>query len=132
MPPSSAKTQQQHLDASLVRGVAWTGASKWLTQIFTLASTLIVARLLTPNDFGVVTMGTIYLGLVALVSQFGVDAAVINMQELESDELAQLNGFSVILGIVGLVASVMIARPLSFFFASPQLPAVLILMSCTF
>jgi hypothetical protein len=34
------------LDRSLIRGIAWTGAIKWLTQIVAWVSTLAVARLL--------------------------------------------------------------------------------------
>ena len=35
------------IDRSLVQGIAWTGGVKWLVQILTWASTLVVARLVT-------------------------------------------------------------------------------------
>ena len=42
----AAKTgDQKSLDRILVRGVAWTAAVKWLTQIFTWGTTVVVARL---------------------------------------------------------------------------------------
>ena len=46
----------RELDRSLVRGVAWTGAFKWLSQIVTWLGTIVVARLLTPQDYGLVGM----------------------------------------------------------------------------
>ena len=39
---------------------------KWLTQLLRWSSTLIIARLLTPTDYGLVGMAMIYLGLVQL------------------------------------------------------------------
>jgi hypothetical protein len=47
------------LDRSLVRGVAWTGAIKWVTQIAAWVSTLAVARLLSPEDYGLVGMAAV-------------------------------------------------------------------------
>ena len=48
-PPLSAP-ERSKLDRSFVKGVAWTGAAKWSIQLFTWAMTLVVARLLTPDD----------------------------------------------------------------------------------
>ena len=57
VPPDTAtvagKTEDQKtLDRMLIRGVAWTAAVKWLTQIFTWGPTVVVARLLLPCDYG--------------------------------------------------------------------------------
>ena len=76
-PPASTEqpSARRELDRSLVRGMAWTGAVKWVTQVATWGVTIIVARLLTPNDFGMVGMATVYLGLTntprTLVSRIG-------------------------------------------------------------
>ncbi len=56
------------LDRLLVRGIAWTGAMKWFGQIVSWASTIVVARVLEPGDYGVVAMATLFLGLVTLVN----------------------------------------------------------------
>src|SRR5437868_533312 len=120
---------QRKLDGSLVRGLAWTGGGKWITQVIAWVATVIVAKLLTPQDYGVVTMGTVYLGLVTYISQFGVDAAIITLRELTEGQIAELNGLSVILGVLGLGLSFVVALQLGWFFGSSQLPAVLVIMS---
>ena len=68
-----------------MHGIAWTAGAKWATQIVTWASTIVVARLLTPDDYGLVGMAAVYLGLVSLVSEVGIGAAIITLHEL-SDE----------------------------------------------
>jgi len=69
------------LDRSLLHGIAWTsapGLASWLAW----TSTLIVARLLMPVDYGLVGMASIYLGVITLISEFGVGSAVITLRDL--------------------------------------------------
>src|SRR5438034_8879255 len=51
----------------LLGGLAWTAASKWSAQVFSWGSTVIVVRLLSPQDFGVVGMATVFLGLLTVL-----------------------------------------------------------------
>jgi len=120
------------LDRSLVQGIAWTSGAKWAGQLLGWASTLIVARLLTPADYGLVGMASIYLGLITLVSEFGLGSTVITLRDLSDDQVAQLNGLSVLFGVASFAASCAAAVPLGRFFHAPQLPAVVVLMSSAF
>src|SRR4051794_18182302 len=122
----------RELDGTLVRGLAWTGGVKWSAQVFAWASTLIVARLLTPDDYGLVGMATVYLGLVTMISEFGVGTTVLTLRELPESEVAQLNGFSILLGLFGFALSCLAAVPVGLFFKSPRLPMVIVAMSTTF
>ena len=127
-----APPSHPNLDGTLVRGLAWTAGMKWSAQVVSWASTLIVARLLTPEDYGIVGMATVYLGLANLISEFGVGTTVITLRDLSEDDVAQLNGFAVLLGVAGFLISCAAAVPLGIFFKSPQLPWVVIAMSTTF
>src|ERR1700730_5181204 len=120
------------LDKSLVHGIAWTGGVKWLTQLLAWASTLIVARLLSPADYGLVSMASAYLGLVTIASEFGIGTAVVTLRDLSRQQLAQLNTLAIVLGVAGFAASIAAAVPLARFFRSPQLPAVVIVLSFAF
>ena len=127
--PESAHAQ---LDGTLVRGIAWTAGMKWGAQIFSWASTLIVARLLNPDDYGLVGMATVYLGLASLISEFGVGTTVITLTDLDSEDIAQLNGLAILLGLAGFALSCVAAIPLGIFFKSARLPWVVVTMSTTF
>ncbi|HLB38102.1 MAG TPA: lipopolysaccharide biosynthesis protein [Gemmatimonadales bacterium] len=129
---SRKQAQSRALDRSLVRGVAWTAAAKWASQVLIWASWLIVARLLTPEDYGLVGMAAIYLGLVTLLSEFGLGTAVLAVRELSVDQIHQLNGLAALAGLAGLLASCALAIPLGRFFRAPPLPLVVVAMSATF
>lgn len=91
VPVTTAPSNPKPADRTLVRAVAWTGASRWTIQLLTWISTIIVARLLAPSDYGLIGMATIYLGLVALISEFGLGQAVITLREMSAKHIAQLN-----------------------------------------
>ena len=60
-PAPPAVTPTRHLDRSLLRGLAWTGIAKWTTQLLRWVATFAIARLLTPEDYGLVGMAMVYV-----------------------------------------------------------------------
>ncbi len=126
------RAERQALDRSLLRGVAWTATAKWASQALSWVSWLIVARLLTPEDYGLVGMAALYLGLITLLSEFGLGTAVLAVRDLSAEQINQLNGLAVLLGLASLLASCAVAIPLGRFFRAPQLPLVVVAMSATF
>jgi O-antigen/teichoic acid export membrane protein len=130
VPPESTSTPDlRNLDKILVRGVAWTAAAKWLTQLFTWGTTVVVARLLLPSDYGLVGMAAIYINLFTLFSEFGIGTAVVTLQDLTDDQVSQLNTLSLFVGFIGFLASVAAAIPLGKFFHAPNLPLVVGVLS---
>jgi len=67
-----------------------------------------------------------------MLSEFGIGTTVLTLRDLTSGEIAQLNGFSVLLGLAGSAISCLAAVPLGIFFRSPRLPLVVIALSTTF
>ncbi len=128
----AAPTGLTDLDRSFVRALAWSGGAKWGSQIASWASTVIVARILAPEDYGLVSMAMVFVGFVALLSEFGVGTAVIAMRDLRDEQIAQLNALAVLLGVAACVATCAAAVPLGHFFESPGLPFVLIALSVGF
>jgi PST family polysaccharide transporter len=120
------------LDRSLVRGIAWTGAVKWITQIAVWGSTLLVARLLSPEDYGLVGMAAVYLGLLSMLSEAGLGTTVIAMRDLRDHKLSQMHSLSAMVGVAGFILSCILARPLAVFFKAPALTWVVIALSGNF
>jgi PST family polysaccharide transporter len=129
---TAAASERDALDRTALSGVAWIGAVKWSAQLFSWGSTILVARILMPSDYGLLTMAGTFLGVVALLSEFGVGSAIITLRELSEDELSQLNTFAVLLGVGGTVLTALMAYPLGLFFRSPDLPPVLMVVGTTF
>jgi PST family polysaccharide transporter len=120
------------MDRALVRGLAWTGIVRWSSHLFTWGATILVARILTPGDFGIWAMAGVYLGVITLLTEFGLGAPVIMMRDLTGPQIAQLNGLALIMGVGAMILSVGVAWPIGVFFRSPQLPPVILAMSVIF
>lgn len=112
--------------------IAWTAAGKWATQLISWASVLVVLRLLTPSDFGLVGLATTYLGFIALISEFGIGAAVVIVRDLTESQIAQLHTVSVLLGAAGTLVSFACAVPIAQFFRSPDLALVIAVAGISF
>lgn len=119
------------MDKHLLGGILWTAGAKWSVQLLTWLNVVVVARFLAPADFGLVGLATVYLGVVKILSEFGFGSAVVNLRGLSDSEIKQINGFSVLTGSTGFALSCALAWPLGHFFRSPQLPAVVVVMSTT-
>src|SRR5258707_11699983 len=117
------------LDRSLAHAVAWNAAARWGSQIVSWAATIIVARLLTPYDYGLLGMAALYLNLAMLISQVGIGDAVIALRDLTSRQIAELNTLSLLLGVVLTGLSCALALPLARFFSTPPLSGVIVVAS---
>ncbi|HEU4630936.1 MAG TPA: lipopolysaccharide biosynthesis protein [Gemmatimonadaceae bacterium] len=123
---------EREVARSFLRGVAWTGVLKLAGQLVAWSSTVVVARLLSPTDYGIVGMATIFLGLLQAVSEFGIGTAVVTRREMPRATAEQLHTVSVLLGIVGTLVGIICAPAVAWFYRSRELPAVLAAMSFTF
>jgi lipopolysaccharide exporter len=63
------------------RGILWSGSAFLGGRVFTFLSTLVLARLLTPSEFGVVAAVLVYLSIIEVVSNVGFKATVVFEQE---------------------------------------------------
>jgi lipopolysaccharide exporter len=62
----------------LATGVAWLGAAKLIINVLALFSTLLLARLLTPEDFGLVALATTMLAIIGSLTELSLSSALIH------------------------------------------------------
>lgn len=117
------------LDRRFVRGIAWQGGVKWGVQIVTWGTTIAVARILSPSDYGLLSMGNVLLTFITLLSESGLGITVVRTRPITSDQIAQINGAAVLLGLACFAVAATAAFPVSWFYRAPQLPPVIIAMS---
>jgi O-antigen/teichoic acid export membrane protein len=133
-PPLSNQTAHPHapLDRALVHGIAWTAAVKWLSQSLSWVTTIVVARLLMPSDYGIVGMATVFIGFTSLVTEFGIGSSILVYRDLDARRIAQLNGLSALAGVAAFALSCAAAVPLSVFYRHPQLQPVVVVLGLSF
>jgi PST family polysaccharide transporter len=125
-------SETKAMDRTLVHGLAWTGVVKWLSQLLSWISTIVVARLLNPEDFGIVAMAGVFVGLIALFNEFGLGAAVVALRQLTDEQISSIHCLASLFGFGGFVVSCLIAIPAGAFYGASEVPLVIAIMGLGF
>jgi O-antigen/teichoic acid export membrane protein len=114
------------------RGVLWTSGGRIATQFVGVLFGIFLARLLSPEQFGLVGMIAVVTGFATLFSDLGLGAAMIHSQDTNDEQWSSV--FWVNAGVgVALTAIVAGIAPLwARFFDNPQLVPVMIALSAGF
>jgi len=125
-----------HLHADLkgrsVRGGLLTLTSQGAQFVISSISTVVLARLLTPADFGLVAMVTAITGLAMAFSDLGLSEATIQSHEITHDQVNMLFWINAGVGLGLTLVMVVLAPVLSWFYREPRLLGITFWLSLTF
>lgn len=106
-------------------GVASTFLGRAAQTIIGLLSTLVLARLLDPDDFGVWGMALLVVGIFDLFLGYGFDAAIIQQQDAVKEQVSSLFWINLLFCMILVVAMIFGAPLVASFFQKPVLSRVL-------
>ncbi|MBN1416367.1 MAG: lipopolysaccharide biosynthesis protein [Bacteroidales bacterium] len=122
----------QNLTQKSVRGGVITISSQACKLILSTASTVILARLLTPDDFGLIAMVIVVIAFADMFKDAGLSMATVQKDEINHDQISTLFWINVLLscflGLCILGASPLIAG----FYKQPELKTVTAVLSISF
>ena len=125
-----------HLHADLkgrsVRGGFWTLGSQGAQFLLQTVSTVVLARLLTPADFGLVAMVMAVTSLGQAFADLGLSEATIQRTEISHDQISALFWINVAIGLGLMLVTAALAPILVWFYREPRLREITFLMSLTF
>ncbi|MDX1473483.1 MAG: oligosaccharide flippase family protein, partial [Reinekea sp.] len=79
-------------------GFAWEAGTKVFVQILSWISTILVARVLSPDDYGLVLISGIFTGLVGMIAGLGVSSGMVQRDSVSHEDASTVFWLSVILG----------------------------------
>jgi lipopolysaccharide exporter len=115
----------------MARGAMWMVAWRVADRTLGLVSTIVLARLLVPADFGLVAMAMSVIAVLELLSAFSFDTALIQNQQAERRHYDTAWTLGVMFGLFNGLVLVALAVPASRFYAEPRLEAVLYCLAAT-
>jgi O-antigen/teichoic acid export membrane protein len=92
------------------RALALTLLERYLTTLLALASNVLLARLLTPEQIGIYSVSLAAIGIAHVLREFGIGNYLIQVKELSEGHIGTAFGLSLILGI-GLFSILMLGAP---------------------
>ena len=113
----------------VVSGLAWSYAERMLAQLISLVVTIILARLLGPEEFGAVAIVTVFITIADTFAISGLGNSLI--QKKDADHLDFSSVFYFNIGFSALLYGILflLAAPIAEFYKNPLLIPVLRVMS---
>ncbi|MCG7847617.1 MAG: MOP flippase family protein, partial [ANME-2 cluster archaeon] len=116
-----------NLRKSTAIGILWTGISQLSTQVFRFIVIIILARLLHPEEFGIVGLAAIFIGFISTVNELGMSAAIIQRKDVDETHLSTSFWASVGTGITLFVLTVLVSPLVADFFQEDLVQPILII-----
>ncbi len=112
--------------------VRWTTVSSFAKALLSIASIAVLARILEPEDYGLMAMVAAVLGVAGLFTDLGANSAFVQRQDVTQEQRSSLFWLNVSMSVAlaGLVA--VLSSPLAQFFGDPRLAPLMMLSSTTF
>lgn len=89
-----------------------------------LVTLMILARMLDPNDFGLVGMVTAFTGVLSLFRDFGLSSAAIQRDTVTEKQLSTLFWINLFVGLVLALVAVLMAPAIALLYHEPRLVPV--------
>jgi O-antigen/teichoic acid export membrane protein len=126
----------KHLESDLkgrsIRGGAYTMTSQAVRFILQFGSTVILARLLTPQDYGLVAMVTAITGFAGMFKDMGLTMATVQREEINHAQVSTLFWINVAFSLAIALLVALVAPIISRFYGEPRLVPITLALAGTF
>jgi O-antigen/teichoic acid export membrane protein len=120
------------LKRKMIRGGLARVCAQGANLLLRVGALMILARLLSPKDFGLVGMVTAFTGVLTWFRDFGLSSAAIQHSNITKEQISTLFWINILLGaLLGLVAIAM-APAIAAFYGEPELFAVTLVLAVGF
>lgn len=90
--------------------------SKYSNILIQLIINSILARLLTPDDYGIVAVTTVFISFFSMIADMGIGPAIIQNKDLDNKNISDIFVFTVFTGLIISVMFALFSYPISFFY----------------
>ncbi|MBA7617844.1 Teichuronic acid biosynthesis protein TuaB [subsurface metagenome] len=124
--------EPMNLKTKTIQGVGWSGISQIARLLIQFGITAILARLLTPNDFGLLAMVVVFTNFVMIFRDFGLTAALIQRKEIIEEHLSSCFWINILVGFLLTLVFVVLAPFISRFYSKVGLNRIIMILASTF
>lgn len=117
------------LKKKTIHGLAWAFTSQIGKQGSQFVITAILARLLSPSDFGLLGMATVFTNFAMIFGELGVSSALIQKQDADERHLSSAFWLNIMAGIGLTLIFILLSPLIAKFYNRPELKPMLMVMS---
>jgi O-antigen/teichoic acid export membrane protein len=120
------------LKGRAIRGGAATAFAQGARFILRTGSTVVLARLLTPKDFGLVAMVMAVINFAIMFKDMGLSMATVQKDKINHVQISMLFWINTAIGAILALLTILLAPAIASFYAEPRLKAVAVAMAAVF
>ena len=115
-----------------LNGIKWTTLSTVVQTVVQLVMLAILARLLTPGDFGLMAIMMVVIGFSEAFMDMGISNAIIHRQDITHDQLSTLYWLNIGSGICLFLIIAALSPLIALFYGDPRITEPLLVLSLVF
>jgi O-antigen/teichoic acid export membrane protein len=115
-----------------VSGLGWNAATQTLVKVLQFATLIVLARLLSPDKFGLIAMVLVISGFASSIADVGLGASIIQKQALSERHLDAVFWLNVATGGALTLVFILAAPLIAGFYGEPQLQLLTIVLAFNF
>lgn len=105
-------------------GIFFTAIAKYSNIFISLIVTAILARILSPEEFGIVAIATVIIVFFNMLTEIGIGPAIVQNKELNKDDLSNIFSFTIWFGLILTIIFVLLAKPIAIYYETPILEPI--------
>ena len=104
-----------------VRGGVYTIIAQWARFFIRMGSTVVLARMLTPQDFGLIAMVTIVTGFLFMFKDMGLSMATVQREEINHNQISTLFWVNLAISLIIMLLTAAVAPVVAWFYVRQQI-----------
>jgi O-antigen/teichoic acid export membrane protein len=120
------------LRQQVMSALGWAAGMRLAGQLLTWGMTLVVVRILAPEDYGLMAITGAFLGLFQGLSQLGLGEAIVQRKSVDDEAMGRIFGLILSSNLVMLVLLSLAAYPIAAFYSDRRLVALVQVASLNF
>jgi PST family polysaccharide transporter len=124
--------QKKYYGRTAKVGAVWSILRQGGNELIGIPSSMIMARLLSPYEFGVAAASSFFIVLAARLTQFGFSAALIRLKDMRPEHASSVYIVNQTMGIMTFSVLFLVSPLIGQFFRSPEAGSLLRVAALTF
>ena len=120
------------LRAKVLAALRWSATGRFGAQLISWALTILVLRVLTPGDYGLLAMATVAISLLMALNDLGLDAVLVQKRDLSLADRQHVFGAVIAINATLCALLALGAPSIAVFYGEPRLTAIVRVLALQF
>jgi O-antigen/teichoic acid export membrane protein len=126
------RPEDEQLRSRVLGGFAWGAASAVVTQAWRIVAAVLLARLLTPGQYGLAAETLVFSSLVLTFSDLSMGSALVQRRQINEEDRSTVFWTSAGIGVLLMLCGMAVSGVLASFYGQPRVQPLFMVVSLSF